>query len=259
MLSADRALSVVAVIWACIHCIEDAKEAEAMEFLALSGLLFLLIHILPSTPLRRSAINLIGEGAYLGVFSLLSVLSIWWWVQSFNATAYDAALWSYPAWWPWLKALLLLFAAVLLVGGFTAPNPSIPRGGALLGRSDLGQGVFAITRHPGMWGVGLWAIAHLISQPNWRGFWFFGLFAITAIGGSYLQEKRKERELGEGWARFEAKTSFVPFVAILQGRASLSLSSIGWWRIGVAVLIWAMLLHLHVWLFAVPPLPGLAG
>ncbi len=230
-----------------------------MEILALSGLLFLVIHFVPSTPLRPAAIRSIGENAYIAIFSIASIAAIWWWVGNFNAAAYGATLWSYPAWWPWVKAALLLFAAVLLVGAFTQPNPSVPRGGALLDRPDLGQGVFAITRHPGMWGFGLWAIAHLVSQPNWRGFWFYGLFAATAIGGAWLQEKRKAAELGEGWKRFESKTSFVPFAAILEGRAKFSLRETGWWRIGVAVLIWALLLHLHVWLFGASPLPGLRG
>jgi len=135
----------------------------------------------------------------------------------------------------------------------------VPRGGALLEHPNIGQGVFAITRHPGMWAFAIWATAHLISQPNWRGFWFFGLFALTALGGAYLQEKRKARELGEGWARFESKTSFIPFVALAQGRARLSLHQIGLWRLGVAALIWAMILHLHVWLFGASPLPGLVG
>jgi uncharacterized membrane protein len=203
------------------------------------------------------AIAAVGEGVYLGIYSLISLALIYWWVNEFNATAYDAPLWRYPDWWPWLKAALLLFAAVLVVGAFSQPNPSVPQGGKLLDRPDIGTGVFAITRHPGMWGFGLWAIAHLISQPNWRGFWFYGLFAITALGGAYVQERRKAKELGEGWERFEAKTSFLPFVAILQGRATLSLKAIGWWRIGVAVFIWALLLHLHVWLFNASPLPGL--
>ena len=47
-------------------------------------------------------------------------------------------------------------------------------------------------------------------------------------------------------------------LAVLQGRARLSVAGIGWWRIGVAVLLWAIMLHLHPWLFGVAALPGLA-
>ncbi|MBX2805226.1 MAG: NnrU family protein [Hyphomicrobiales bacterium] len=230
-----------------------------MGMLALSGIIFLFIHYLPSTPLRSRAIAAIGESAYLGIYSVVSLFIFIWWANSFNNTPGYAPLWFYPDWWPWVKAALLLFAAVLFVGSLSSPNPSVPKGGTLLERADIGEGIFAITRHPGMWAFAIWALAHLISQPNARGFWFFGLFALTALGGAWLQDRRKRQELGANWARFEEKTSFLPFVAAAQGRAKLSLSKIGWWRIGVAILIWAAILHLHVWLFGASPLPGLAG
>jgi uncharacterized membrane protein len=229
-----------------------------MAWLAIAGLIFLGIHVVPATRLRRETVAAIGEGPYIGIFSIVSLISAWWWIRAFTQAPLDAELWHYPAWWPWLKAVIMLFAFILAVAGMASPNPSVPKGGKLLERPGVAQGIFAITRHPLMWGFGLWGIAHLISQPDWRGFWFFGLFAITAIGGALLQDRRKAETYGADWQRFAAKTSFVPFVAILQGRAHLSLSEIGWWRIGVAVLLWAAILHLHATLFGVAPLPGLA-
>ena len=228
-----------------------------MEMLAIAGLVFLGIHIVPATPLRRTVVGAIGEGPYMGLFSLVSLIVIWWWVRAFNATAPDAGLWTIPNWWPWIKAVVLLLAAVLFVGGLSSPNPTLPNRGALLERPGVAQGIFAVTRHPLMWSFGLWGVAHLISQSNWRGFWFFGLFALTAIGGAVVQEWRKSETYGASWHRFTAKTSFVPMLAVLQGRARFSMAEIGWWRIGVAVLLWAILLFLHPWLFGVAPLPGL--
>ena len=146
---------------------------------------------------------------------------------------------------------------MLFVGGLSSPNPTLPSRGALLERPDVAQGIFAVTRHPLMWSFGLWGIAHLISQPNWRGFWFYGLFALTAIGGAMLQERRKADVYGASWDGFAGKTSFVPFLAVLQGRAKLRIAEIGWWRIAVAVLLWAVMLWLHPWLFGVAALPGL--
>lgn len=228
-----------------------------MTMLAIAGLFFLAIHIVPATPLRGWATAALGEGPYLGLFSLVSVAAIWWWVRAFEAAPHDPGLWSYAPWWPWLKAVILLFAAVLAVAGAATPNPSLPNAAALLDRPDIGGGIFAITRHPLMWAFGLWGIAHLISQPNWRGFWFFGVFAITALGGAALQEQRKGSQYGAAWERFAARTSFVPFLAIAAGRARLSLSQIGWWRIALAVVLWAAILHLHPRLFGAAPLPGL--
>jgi uncharacterized membrane protein len=152
-------------------------------------------------------------------------------------------------------AALLLLVSILTVGGFSTPNPSFPGAGRVLERGDAGGGVFAITRHPLMWGAAIWAIAHILSQATARGLLFFGTFAATALVGSWLQDMRKRRDLGEEWNTFEKKTSFVPFAAMLQGRARLSLQAIGWWRIGIAILLWIAILAVHPWLFGVRPLP----
>jgi uncharacterized membrane protein len=68
-----------------------------MDFsLILAGLVFLGIHIIPATRLRRDAVALVGEGPYLGLFSLLSLISIWWWVGTFRSAPFDTPLWYYP-------------------------------------------------------------------------------------------------------------------------------------------------------------------
>lgn len=226
-----------------------------MTSLAFLGLLFLAIHAIPATSLRARAISTMGQGAYMGLFSALSLVIFIVWTYAFGNAAHDTPLWIAPAWWLWLKALLMLFAFLLLAGSVTAPNPTAPNAGNLLDRPDIATGIMAITRHPMMWAFAIWGLTHLISQPNLRGLFFFGIFAATAISGAILQEKRKAATYGERWQHFVAKTSFVPFMAILQGRAHLTISELGWWWIGLAILLWAAILHLHSWLFNAIPLP----
>jgi uncharacterized membrane protein len=103
-----------------------------------------------------------------------------------------------------------------------------------------------------MWGVGIWAITHMISQATARGILFFGAFAATALIGIWLQEGRKRRAL-PAWSAFETKTSFFPLMAVIESRAKLSLKAIGWWRLLIGVLLWAAFLHFHPWLFGVQP------
>jgi uncharacterized membrane protein len=229
-----------------------------MTMLAITGLIFLAIHFVPVTRLRTRAVAAIGEDRYLGAFVVASLVTFFLWAWMFALAPAGDRAWYYPGWWPWLKAIILLFAFVLFVAGVSSPNPTAVRQGKLLERPDVGSGFFAITRHPLMWTFGLWGAAHFISQPDWRGFWFFGIFATTALGGAWLQEIRKARVYGADWARYAAKTSFLPFLALAQGRASLRFADIGWWRVGLAVILWATMLHLHPWLFRVSPLPGLA-
>ena len=215
---------------------------------------FFFLHMLPSTPLRPKLVAAAGEGAYTGAFSILSLLAIWWLARVFEAAPYGDKIWAVPDWWLWLKAALILFALILVLGGVLTPNPASPGAGKLLENPNVGEGIFAITRHPVMWGAAIWAITHMISEAPVRGFLFFGALAATALIGSWLQQKRKRATL-PGWSAFEAKTSFFPFVAIMEGRAKLSLKSIGLWRIAVAVAVWAVIVHFHAHLFGAQPLP----
>jgi uncharacterized membrane protein len=223
--------------------------------LLLAASAFFLVHLVPSLPLRRKAIAIAGERAYMGAFALLSLAALVWMVTQFNAAPSGNRLWLVPDWWLWLNAVLILFALILATCGALTPNPSLPGAEKLLANANTaGGGVFAITRHPVMWGAAIWAIAHAISLATLRGLLFFGAFAATALIGSWLQERRKRAAIS-AWAAFEAKTSFFPFAAILEGRARSSLHAIGWRRIAFAVLVWAAILYFHARLFGAQPLP----
>jgi uncharacterized membrane protein len=209
--------------------------------------------MLPSTPLRPRAVSIVGEGAYTAVFSILSLIAIYLLTTQFNIAPYGDKLWLVPEWWRWAQAALMLTAFIFTFAGGMAPNPSAPGGEKVLQNAEVANGILAITRHPIMWGVAIWAITHMISQATWRGFAFFGAFAATALIGSWAQQNRK-RNTVPGWEAFEAKTSFFPFVAIMQGRAKLRLGAIGWRPIAIALVAWAAVLHFHFWLFGVQPL-----
>lgn len=225
-----------------------------MNALLAAASVFFLLHMVPATPLRGRLVALAGEGPYLGAFSVLSLIAIWWLAETFGAASPGQDFWTLPPWWLWLNAALVLFALILAVAGLFSPNPSSTGAAKLLENRDAAEGIFAITRHPVMWGIAIWAIAHMISEATLRGFAFFGAFAATALIGSWLQQKRKRASV-PGWAAFEAKTSFVPFAAILEGRAKFSFRAIGWWRIAIAILVWAVILHFHARLFGAQPLP----
>jgi uncharacterized membrane protein len=224
-----------------------------MNALLAASAAFFLLHMLPATPLRAQLVSLTGEQVYAAIFSIASAAAIWWMAHEFNAAPSGERLWAMPAAWQWAKASLLFLAFVLVIAGLSTPNPYAP-GGKVPDGAFAASGIFGITRHPVMWGIAIWAIAHMISQPNARGFIFFGGFAATALFGSWVQQRRKRVAL-PGWEAFEARTSYWPFFGIIEGRASLDFSSIGWGRIAVAAVIWALELHFHSWLFGAAPLP----
>jgi uncharacterized membrane protein len=115
----------------------------------------------------------------MAAFSFLSLIAIWWLFRAFEMAPYGDKFWAVPAWWLWVQAALVLFALILAFGGLFTPNPAAPGGAKLLENRNVAQGIFAITRHPVMWGTAIWAIAHMIGEATERGFAFFGAFAAT--------------------------------------------------------------------------------
>jgi len=80
---------------------------------------------------------------------------------------------------------------------------------------------------------------------------FFGTFlAVALVGMPNIDRKRAIRD-PEGWARFAAKTSRTPFLAILQGRNVFRPGEIGWVRIAAGVVLYAVTLYCHRWISGV--------
>jgi uncharacterized membrane protein len=79
---------------------------------------------------------------------------------------------------------------------------------------------------------------------------------VLAIFGTVSIDAKRRRALGEKWDAFAARTSAIPFAAIVQGRQSLKIGEIGWWRLALAVIVWAALVWVHPYAFGASPLPG---
>jgi uncharacterized membrane protein len=229
-----------------------------MVKLSAAAVAFIFLHLIPGTSLRPRLIRLLGsEKLYAALFAGLAAFLLYLYVRAFAAAPCDPPLSAAPELWRWLKPLVILLACVLIVGGVVSPNPSSPEMEGALDAGNPAKGVLAITRHPVMWGIALWAAAHLASQSNLRGLLFFGGLGANALFGSWLQQQRKARQLGERWLRFQAVTSFWPFAAIIAGRARLRLSDIGPWTPIIALILWLAMVYFHNSLIGVPSMPQL--
>ncbi|MGI9383691.1 MAG: NnrU family protein [Methyloligellaceae bacterium] len=219
--------------------------------LAAAAAFLLAVHVVPSSPLRPWAIGRLGKLVYMGLFSVISAGALVWLIMAFRAApaAYPFWITSGPA--RFFTAIVMMAAFILLVAGLTSPNPSAPGGVSNPGKLEPWRGIYAVTRHPVLWAIGIWGILHLINRPDPVNLLFFGTLTLLALGGAGLQERRKRVELGKVWQEFEAHTSFVPFVAILQKRAVFSLRDIAYWRIAAGIALWAVVLGVHSDVFGV--------
>jgi uncharacterized membrane protein len=223
-----------------------------MRTLLLAALAFIGGHFLISSPMVRPAlVARLGERAFAGVYSLLATAALIWFGFAYGAAPY-VELWPRPG-WAWLvPAIVMPLVCLLLVCGYSQTNPTVVMQAFDRSAADPAPGILKVTRHPIMWGIGLWALTHIPANGDVASLILFGGLALLALcGTTQIEAKRRARD-PEGFARFAAATSNVPLVALAQGRAKLRLADIGAWRIALAAAIYVVLWLAHPWLAGVP-------
>jgi len=221
-----------------------------MGELLLAGVLFLAAHLgVSSTPLRGAMIRTIGERAYLGVYSLMAVVTLVYLIAVYNHTSHVEFLWMPSAALRGIAFLIMPFAFIFLLGAFMTPNPTaIGQESAI---KVAGAGLIRITRHPLQWAIVFWAIAHIIANGDIASLLFFGALGTLSLAGTFLIDVKKARTMGADWTGFASTTSNVPFVAIVQSRNHLVLRELIL-PIVVGFGIYALVLWGHVWVSGVP-------
>jgi uncharacterized membrane protein len=227
-----------------------------MTSLIAAAAFFLAIHLLVSgTRLRNVIVGTIGDGPYMAMFSLASLAGIVWISMAYgDARGFGKTYWDGGAAGRHASLLIQLLAVLMIVPGLTTRNPTSVKQEGSLDRPDVVSGMLRITRHPFLWGVAIWAAGHLLVNGDTPSLILFGTMLFLAVTGTFSIDAKRRRELGATYEAFEAQTSNVPFGAIVSGRQKLSLGEIGWWRILLAVVIWAALLFGHPYAFGVDPL-----
>ncbi|HEX5183428.1 MAG TPA: NnrU family protein [Allosphingosinicella sp.] len=212
--------------------------------LILATLAFVGTHFLLSHPLRLTLIGAVGELRFTLVYSLVATLTLIWVAFAWLALSNEVPIWIAPDWcWP-IGLAIMLVASILLIGSFVR-NPAFPHPGAAR-KARAATGVFAITRHPMNWAFALWAIVHLILWGSPRNIVLDSGILILAVGGSIGQDRKKERAMGRPWLQWEAGTSFLPFAALLAGRAGWSDLAKGWGAMVGGLVFWLLLIFWHV-------------
>ena len=130
--------------------------------------LFILIHLVPTAPdVRGSLVQRIGEGAYKGIFSLLSILGLALIVYGYgklHATpGKNPVIWSPPHAMRHITMLLMLFSAILITAAYI---PSRIR---------------TAVKHPMLAAIMLWALGHLLVRGDLASMVLFGSFLAWAV------------------------------------------------------------------------------
>jgi uncharacterized membrane protein len=194
------------------------RKGKLMTMLLLASIAFVGTHFLLSHPLRAPLVRAMGEGAFLGIYSAVAIVTLVWMVIAYRAMPPTAPVWLVGDGLWALATLLMLLASVLLAGSLVG-NPAFPKPGAPNRAPGSARGVYAVTRHPMLWSFAIWGLAHILVYPVAQTFIVTSAIIILSLVGAALQDRKKQHLQPQVWPLWERKTSYFPFAAIVAGRA----------------------------------------
>ena len=218
-----------------------------MQALFLAVVAFVGGHfILSSVAVRQGLIKAIGEGGFRMLYSGYALATLVWVIAAYGKAPVVAL-------WPATKALWLLpfivmpFACILLVAAVTTQNVTMIAGERFLEGPRPMWGIVTVTRHPMLWGIGLWAVTHLLANGDQASLLLFGGIAILAFGGMAHIDSRRRDSLGAAWGPVALTTSVTPFLAAIQGRTRVDWAGIGLARVAGGLALYAAFILTHGW------------
>jgi uncharacterized membrane protein len=145
-------------------------------FWLIAGLvIFMGVHVLTSmTASRARVIEVLGEGAYKGLYSLLSIVGFGLIVFGMSR-APAIRLWDAPNWGRYAAIWFMPVALILVFAAYIPGN------------------IKRATAHPMLWGVTLWALLHLLTNGDLAGLLLFGSFGLYSVYAMRSQTLRGAR------------------------------------------------------------------
>jgi uncharacterized membrane protein len=207
--------------------------------------------LLSSTRMRGSLREQLGEYGFLAVYSLTAAVTFAWFLMAYTR-APTMELWPRQPWTALVPVVVMPLATILLIAGYTTPNPTTVGMERTARADDPAPGILRVTRHPVMWAIGLWAISHLVANGDLRSLIFFGALALLSLGGTVLIDRKKRLALGSDWPRLAALTSNFPFAALVTGRTRVRWRDVSILRIIAGLLLYAVFFRAHAVITGLP-------
>ena len=214
----------------------------AIGNLVAANVAFVGSHFAMSHALRAPMVKALGEKGFSLAYTAVSFATLGW--------VYFAFIAAPPADLPgsgeagWIIATLLTWPAMVLLAGSFIGNPALPTPMAEAQTRAEPKGALRVTRHPMMWGIGLWAISHMVLFWSTRTMVTALAMGILALVGARFQDAKKEVLMGNAWAEWERKTSYWPRWG--------QLVSVGAGPLLAGTVLWLAGMWLHLWRASIP-------
>jgi uncharacterized membrane protein len=208
-------------------------------------ILFLLSHVIPvRPPVRPWLVRAFGLRGYFAGYSVVSILLLFWLITAASRAPYVEVIPPLEI-FRWAPLIAMPIAILLAAQGLTIANP-LSFGGMGKRAFDRDRpGVLALTRHPLLLAIAVWAAAHLLANGDLAHVVLFGMFGLFAVISMRLIDRRKKRLLGAQWQNLAHHTALLSWRELRPGL---------WSGLGSFVLFLILLL-LHQPIIGVSPLP----
>ena len=156
-----------------------------MLLLIAGMVLFFGPHAIPwVAPLRTALIETLGVRFYQALFAIVSLAGLVLLVVGYRRVGF-VPVYDPPAWGSILALMLMMPASILLVAAYAPGN------------------VRRYTRHPMLWAVVLWSLAHLAANGDLASLLLFGSFGIYGLLDMVSANLRGARKSGQRvpWSR----------------------------------------------------------
>ncbi len=175
---------------------------------------------------RARLVARLGETGFTVVYSAIAVVCFVALVGTYAVVRDDGA--AGVAAGGWIRAVLMgvVAAGVTLAIAGVVPYPSSSYALFRSTSREEPRGLERITRHPCFVGTALIGVGHALLATRLAGTVFFTGLAILSIAGAVHQDRKLLAGRGASHAAFTARTSLLPFGAIVAGRQRLAVGEL---------------------------------
>ena len=212
--------------------------------------------LLSGRALREPLIRTLGVGGHRLAYSAVALGALAWIILAYRGAPF-VPVWDPAPAFGWLVLLVMPLAFIFLVAGVTTRGATAVGGEKLKPErpQDIAPGIYRVTRHPFLWGTGLWAASHLLVNGDAASIILMVGVLILSFGGMWHIDQRRQHVMGSAWGPIAMTTSVLPGAALVSRRTTMDWRGLGWLRPVAGVLAYFVFLHAHGWLFGVSPLP----
>lgn len=218
---------------------------------------FFATHFLPTRRgLRTWLIGRMGRRAYFSIYGIVSLAVVAWLIVA-AGHAPHVTLWWQLGWHRWVPVLTMPVAILLAVLTVGLGYPHTLGGSRRAVFDPARPGIAAVTRHPLLWSLALWAGAHLVANGDLAHVILFGGFAGLSLGAMRIFDRRAATAMSPAeWDATRRATAILSLAPLVDpawlgaNRATLARAVI------IAALVYVAVFMLHQPVIGVSPVPG---